>query len=73
MRIGSDSRKRGARARTVLVIVAAAVMMTLITVASTGAATPGTLDPAYGTGGKTTVSFRPTISPSPRPCRAMAR
>ena len=55
MRIGSDSRKRGVRARTVLVIVTAAVMMMLITVAA--AATPGDLDPAYGTGGKTTVSF----------------
>jgi hypothetical protein len=40
----------------VLVIVTAAVMMAL-TVASSAAATPGDLDPAYGTGGKTTVSF----------------
>ena len=57
MRIGSDSRKRGARAWTVLVIVVAAVMAALIAVASTAAATPGGLDPAYGTGGKTTVNF----------------
>ncbi|HEX3831482.1 MAG TPA: delta-60 repeat domain-containing protein [Solirubrobacteraceae bacterium] len=40
-----------------LVIVTAAVMMALITMARAAAATPGDLDPAYGTGGKTTVSF----------------
>jgi uncharacterized delta-60 repeat protein len=57
MRTGTDKRTRGARASAVLAVAVAVIAAMLIAGATTAAAAPGDLDPAYGTGGKTTVDF----------------
>jgi uncharacterized delta-60 repeat protein len=48
---------RGTRAATVLAVAVAVIAAVLIAGATNAAAASGDLDPAYGTGGKTTVDF----------------